>query len=262
SPGDTPRFRFVDVAAKAGLTRVLLAGRPEKDHLLDSAGGGAALPAYDRDGRLAGYPANSRAPRRRKVVAPRGKAPRRARGDGTCEDVTDKAGVGGEGQWGQGVAVADYDGDGWPDILVTNFGRNVLYRNLGDGRFQDVAKEVGIESPGWNTGAAFFDADGDGFLDLYVASYIDTTLDEALAATRTLPWRGLDAVALGPFGLKGAPDDFLKNVGGKRFAAATVEAGMQDKALGFGFAVRAAAPNGDGRPDVYVANDPDPNYPS
>src|SRR5262249_9499522 len=157
-------------------------------------------------------------------------------------------------------AVADYDGDGWPDILVTNFGRNVLYRNLGDGRFQDVAKEVGIESPGWNTGAAFFDADGDGFLDLYVASYIDTTLDEVLAAKRTLSWRGLETVAFGPFGLKGAPDHFFKNVGGKRFVDATVESGMQDKALGFGFAVRAADLNGDGRPDVYVANDSDPNY--
>ena len=94
--------------------------------------------------------------------------------DGTFKDVTDEAGVGGEGEWGSGAFVADYDGDGWPDIFVTNFGKNVLYRNLGNGRFRNVAADVGLESPGWNTGAAFSDSDGDGDLDVYIASYIDT----------------------------------------------------------------------------------------
>ena len=155
--------------------------------------------------------------------------------------------------------MADYDGDGWPDILVTNFGANVLYRNLGNGRFENVAASAGVESPGWNTGAAFFDADGDGDLDLYVASYIDCTLESVLEAKRTLSWRGLETVAVGPFGLKGAPDHFFRNEGG-RFVDATAEAGLVDKALGFGFGVRAADFDGDGRPDLYVANDSDPNY--
>ena len=254
-----PPFRFVDVAAKAGLTRVLLSGRPDKDHLLDSSGGGVAFLDYDKDGRLDVYLVNGWRLQDGRVVERGRNALYRGLADGTFRDVTDEAGVGGEGQWGQGVAVADYDGDGWPDILVTNFGRNVLYRNLGNGRFENVAARVGVESPGWNTGAAFFDADGDGDLDLYIASYIDCTLESVLDAKRTLSWRGLENVAVGPFGLKGAPDHFFRNVGG-RFVDATAEAGLVDKGLGFGFGVRAADFDGDGRPDLYVANDSDPNY--
>jgi hypothetical protein len=255
-----PRFRLVDVAAKAGLTRVLLAGRPDKDHLLDSSGGGAAFLDYDRDGRLDVYLVNGWRLEGSRVVEKGKNALYHGKPDGTFEDVTDAAGVGGEGQWAQGVAVADYDNDGWPDVLVTSFGRNVLYRNLGNGRFQDVAKGVGLESPGWNTGAAFFDADGDGWLDVYIASYIDVTIEQVLAARPSLSWRGLETVAFGPFGLKGAPDHFFRNEGGKRFVDATIAAGMEDKATGFGFGVRAADFNGDGRVDVYVANDSDPNY--
>ena len=252
-------FRFVDVAARLGLTRVLEAGRPDKDHLLDSAGAGAAFLDYDKDGRLDVYLANGWTLDGARVVTRGKNALYHQRPDGTFEDVTDHAGVGGEGEWGSGVFVADYDNDGWPDILVTNFGRNVLYRNLGDGRFENVAARVGIETPGWNTGAAFFDADGDGWLDLYIAQYIDCTLDDVLKAKPTLWWRGLEQVAFGPFGLKGAPDHFFRNVKGK-FVDATEEAGMKDLALGFGFAVRAADFDGDGHPDVYVANDSDPNY--
>jgi hypothetical protein len=260
APAGEPRFRFVDVAAKAGITRVLLAGRPGKDHLLDSSGGGAAFLDYDRDGRLDIYLVNGWRLDGSRVVERGRNALYHGRPDGTFEDVTDAAGVGGEGQWAQGVAVADYDADGWPDILVTCFGRTLLYRNLGNGRFEEVGKEAGIDTPGWNTGAAFFDADGDGFLDLYVVSYVDTTLKEVLAARPTLSWRGLEMVAFGPFGLKGGADHFFRNIAGKRFVDATAEAGLTDKALGFGFGVRAADLNGDGRPDLYVANDSDPNY--
>jgi len=254
-----PPFRFVDVSAKAGLTRIVLSGRPDKDHLLDSSGTGIAFLDYDKDGRLDVYVVNGWRLEGNRVVERGRNALYRGLPDGTFRDVTDEARVGGEGEWGSGVAVADYDGDGWPDIFVTNFGKNVLYRNLGNGRFENVAARVGLESPGWNTGAAFFDADGDGDLDLYVASYISCSLQDVLDAQRTLMWRGLETVAVGPFGLKGAPDHFFRNEGG-RFVDATVEAGMQDKALGFGFGVRAADFDGDGRIDLYVANDSDPNY--
>jgi hypothetical protein len=254
------RFSFVDVAAKLGVTRTLLAGRPGKEHLLDSAGSGAAFLDYDRDGRLDIYLVNAWRLSGSEIVERGKNALYHQKADGTFEDVTDTAGVGGEGQWGAGVTVADYDNDGWPDIFVTNFGRNVLYRNRGDGTFSNVAAEVGIEAPGWNTGAVFFDADGDGWLDLYVAAYIDCSLQDVLLAKPTLDWKGVEMVAPGPFGLKGAPDHFFRSVGGKRFVDATAESGMTDRGLGFGFAVRAADFDDDGRVDVYVANDSDPNY--
>jgi enediyne biosynthesis protein E4 len=253
-------FRFVDVSSQAHLTRELLSGRPDKDHLLDSAGGGIAFLDYDRDGRLDIFMPNGWRLDGSRVVEKGKFALYHGLPDGTFEDVTDRAGVGGDGAWGTGAFVADVDGDGWPDIFVTAFGKNLLYRNLGNGRFQNVAREAGLESPGWNTGAAFFDADGDGDLDVYIASYIDQTMDDVLNAKRTLSWKGVEMVANGPFGMKGAPDHFFRNDGHGHFTDATDEAGFTDKALGFGFAVRAADLDGDGLVDVYVANDSDPNY--
>jgi enediyne biosynthesis protein E4 len=259
-PASPPaHFRFVDVAARLGIDRVVLSGRPDKDHVLDSAGTGVAFLDYDKDGRLDVYIVNAWRLEGTRVVERGRNALYHQRPNGTFEDVTDAAGVGGEGEWGAGVAVADFDNDGWPDLLVTNFGRNVLYRNLGNGRFVNVAAAAGVEAPGWNTAASFFDADGDGWLDLYVAQYIDCTLDSVLHAERTLWWRGVEQVAAGPFGFKGAPDHFFRNVKG-RFVDATEEAGMKDLAQGFGFATRAADVDGDGDIDLYVANDSDPNY--
>jgi hypothetical protein len=259
APASPSSFRFVDVAPEAGLTRVVLAGRPGKDHLLDSAGTGAAWLDYDGDGLLDCYVVNDWRIEGDRIVERGRNALYRQRPDHTFEDVTEAAGVEGEGRWGAGAFVADYDGDGWPDILVTSFGSNLLYHNLGNGRFENVAGEVGLESPGWNTGAAWLDADGDGDLDVYIAAYIDTTLEEVLAARPLLSWRGLAMVAVGPFGLPGAADHFFRN-DGDRFVDATREAGMEDKGRGFGFSVRAFDADDDGDLDVYVANDSDPNY--
>ena len=257
--GGSP-FRFVDVSAPSHLTRELLAGRPDKDHLLDSAGAGIAFLDYDRDGRLDVFMPNGWRLDGSRVVEKGRFALYHGLPDGTFEDVTDRAGVGGDGAWGTGAFVADVDGDGWPDIFVTCFGRNILYRNQGNGTFANIAREAGLESPGWNTGAAFFDADGDGDLDIYIAAYIAQSIDDVLNAKRTLPWKGVEMVANGPFGMTGAPDHFFRNDGHGRFTDATDEAGFTDKALGFGFAVRAADLDGDGLVDVYVANDSDPNY--
>jgi hypothetical protein len=251
--------RFVDVAAQAGVTRVLDAGRTGKDHLLDSAGAGVAFLDYDRDGLLDLYIVNGWRLDGATVVERGSNALYRGRPGGRFDDVTIAAGVGGDGEWGAGAFVADYDGDGWPDILVTNFGPNVLYRNNGNGTFENVARRVGIEAPGWNTGAAFFDADGDGDLDLYVASYIAATIEDVRNAKPTLSWKGLEMVAFGPFGLKGAPDHYFRNDGGT-FVDATSAAGLEDRALAFGFAVRALDIDFDGDVDLYVANDSDANY--
>jgi hypothetical protein len=258
--GRSVGFRFVDVAEAAGLDRVTLAGRPSKDHLLDSTGTGVAWLDYDRDGWIDAYVVNGWRLDGARVVERGENALYRNRGDGTFEDVTRIARVGGEGRWGSGVAVADYDDDGWPDLFVTCFGPNVLYRNRGDGTFENVAARAGIEAPGWNTGAAFFDADGDGRLDLYVAAYVDHDLDDVLAAERTLDWKGVDRVALGPFGLPGARDRFFRARDDGTFEDATEQAGLEDKGLGFGFMVRAADLDRDGDVDLYVANDSDANY--
>jgi enediyne biosynthesis protein E4 len=250
-----PRMCFTDVTAESGVTTVTWCGRREKPHLLESCGNGIALLDYDGDGDLdlylvSGWRVDGTS------VAERAKcALWRNKGDGTFEDVTSEAGVG-NGGWGTGVAVGDYDGDGRPDLLVTNFGPDVLYHNDGNGRFTAVPDFHGID--GWSTGACFFDADGDGDLDLYIAGYVDCTLDEVLNAKPTLDWKGAK-VMLGPFGLKGLADQFFRNDGGK-FVLATKEAGLTDVGDYYGFAVAAFDVDGDGALDLYVANDSNPQY--
>lgn len=253
-------FRFVDVAEQLGLSRVLWCGRPGKDHLLDSAGTGAAFLDYDRDGRLDIYVVNGWRLEGEEILERGKNALYHGLPGGSFEDVTVEAGVDGGGNWGAGIFAADYNADGWPDLLVTNFGPIVLYRNRGDGTFENVAPQLGIEAPGWNTGASFFDANRDGKLDLYVAAYIDCSLDDVLNARRTLDWKGLEKVAFGPFGLQGAQDHFFLATDDGRYIDATTEAGFVDKALGFGFATRAGDYDRDGDIDLYVANDSDANY--
>jgi hypothetical protein len=253
-------FHFVDVTAEAGLTRLIHSGRPGKEHLLDSAGTGAAWLDYDADGFLDVYIVNAWKLSGGEVVERGENALYRNRGDGTFEDVTQPAGVSGAGHWGSGVAVADYDDDGRQDILVTNFGPNILYHNRGDGTFENVAATAGVEAPGWNTGAAFFDADGDGDLDLYVAAYIEHSMRDVLDALPTLDWKGVDKVAVGPFGLPGAADRFFLSNGDGTFTDAAAAAGLRDRGLGYGFGVRAFDADGDGDLDLYVANDSDANY--
>ncbi|HKQ96859.1 MAG TPA: FG-GAP-like repeat-containing protein, partial [Candidatus Polarisedimenticolia bacterium] len=197
-PASRGQFSFQDVTYAAGLNSVYFAGRPDMDHLIDSAGSGVAFLDYDRDGRLDVYLPNGWRIDGERIVE-RGRAALfRGLPDGRFENVTDAAGVGGEGIWGGAVAAADYDADGFTDILLTGFGPIVLYRNLGNGRFENVAPRLGLDAPGWNTAASFFDADGDGDLDLYVAAYIDLTLDDILKAKRTLDWKGVEKVAFGP----------------------------------------------------------------
>jgi hypothetical protein len=264
-PQETPAVpanpRFVDVAREAGLTTILYCGGADKDHILESTGTGAAFIDFDEDGRLDVFLVNAwslvEEPSR---IGVKGRnALYRNLGGGKFQDVTDRAGVGGD-QWGSGVCAGDYDNDGHVDLFVTSFGPSRLYRNRGNGTFEQVAERAGVAEAGWGAGAAFFDADGDGDLDLYVARYIDATMEEVLSARRTSTWRNKVKVMAGPFGLRGGKDRFFRNNGDGTFRDATSEAGMEDIAESYGLGVLASDLDNDGDVDIYVANDSNPKF--
>jgi hypothetical protein len=262
-----PPPRYVDVSASAGLVRATWCGSPSKDHLLESVGSGAAFVDLDGDRRddilvldawrLADAPPGGGA---RAVLSHGSFAYHRNRGDGTFEDWTERAGLSGGGAWACGVVAGDIDGDGDLDLFVHCFGPDLLFRNRGDGTFEEVAAAAGVADPGWGGGAAFFDAEGDGDLDLYLSHYMEATLDEVLSARRALIYKSQVEVMVGPFGLTGAADRFYRNRGDGTFEEATAEAGLTDVALGYGLAVVAADLDEDGDADIYVANDSNPNY--
>ena len=143
---------------------------------------------------------------------------------------------------------------------MTNFGPDRLYRNRGDGTFEQTAEKAGVADPGWGAGASLFDADGDGDLDLYVANYVEATFDEVLSARRTNLWREKVRVMVGPFGLRGGRDHFFRNRGNGTFEDATEQAGMTDTAESYGLGVLASDLDQDGDVDVFVANDSNPNF--
>ena len=234
-------------------------GGPTKDHILESGGNGVALIDYDDDGDLDIYlvtaaelsPARARIPHRNALY--------RNLGGWKFEEVSTQAGVDGAA-WGNGVCAGDADGDGRLDLYVTNWGPNFLFRNRGDGTFEDIAPRAGVAAGGWSTGCTFLDADADGDLDLYVARYVDTTWDDVLRAQRTLTWRNGPRVMVGPAGLPGEADLFYENLGRGQFRDATAASGLTDTAKAYGFGVLATDYDDDGRVDLFVANDSNPNF--
>jgi len=163
---------FVDVAQSSGIIfQHDNAASPEK-YLIETMGSGCGWIDYDQDGLLDLYLVNGAATEIYNPKHPLRSALYRNNGDGTFTDVTVKAGVGAEGLFGMGVAVGDYDGDGWVDIYITSYGRNILYHNNGNGTFTDVTNEAGVAAPGWSTCAVWFDYDNDGKLDLFVSSFV------------------------------------------------------------------------------------------
>jgi enediyne biosynthesis protein E4 len=261
---DAPVY-FTDITARTGLQKFRhVSGTPDKRYILESPSGGVALFDYDNDGWLDVYLINGST-----FAALQGKerAPRAAlfhnNHDGTFSDVTTKAGVANE-RWGFGVAVGDYDNDGWADFYVTNFGKNRLYRNNGDGTFSDVAEKLGAAIDSWTTGATFGDYDGDGDLDLFVAGYVnfDPANPPEPRTTRGgqkyCYYRG-QPVMCGPRGLDGAPDHLLRNDGGK-FTDVSKAAGVADEKGYYGFGAAFCDLDDDGKLDLAVANDSTPNF--
>jgi enediyne biosynthesis protein E4 len=242
-------------------------GSPTKDHILESACGGVALFDYDGDGLLDIYlvtgaeltPTRERVPHHNTLY--------HNLGGWKFEDVSKQVGVD-LAAWGSGACVGDFDGDGRLDLYVTNFapegtpgpGPNVLFRNRGDGTFEDVTARAGVGGGGWSTGCTFFDADGDGDLDLYVARYVNTTWDSLAHAERSLIWRNGPHIMVGPAGLPGESDLFFENVGNGKFVEATDAHGLSDASKAYGFGVVATDYDDDGFVDLFVANDSNPNF--
>jgi hypothetical protein len=249
----------VQFEAVPGLSVKTYCGGPTKDHLLESGGSGVAIFDYDGDGRPDIYVVNAfeLTPARERV--PHRNALYRNLGNWKFEDVSQRAGVD-AAAWGNGVCVGDFDGDGRLDLYVTNYGPNLLFHNNGDGTFTEVAAKAGVQAGGWSTGCAFFDADGDGDLDLYVARYVSATWEDVVKARRNRVWRGGPKVMVGPTGLPGESDLFFENRGDGTFVEATDAYGLTDAARGYGFGVVATDYDGDGRVDLFVANDSTPNF--
>jgi hypothetical protein len=257
---------FADVTKLAGLDKFhQVSGGSEKNTILEVPGSGVALLDYDNDGWLDIYLLNGST---FEALSGREKPPRAMllhnNHDGTFTDVTDKAGVANE-RWGFGVAVADYDNDGWPDVYVSNFGKNRLYHNNHDGTFTDVAEKAGVALGGWSTGPTWGDYDHDGRLDLFVPGYIEfNPADPPIAGHRPIPpgackFRGVD-VFCGPIGLIGESDHLFHNNGDGTFTDVSVKAGVSDPNGSYGFASLFVDVDDDGWPDLVVANDSVPNF--
>src|SRR6266550_426137 len=168
-------------------------------------------------------------------------------------------------RWGFGVAVGDYDNDGWPDIYVSNYGKNRLYHNNHDGTFTDVAEKAGVALGGWSTGATWGDYDRDGLLDLFVPGYVHYDLEHPILAGKggvpegACQYRGVN-VFCGPLGLLGESDHLFHNNGDGTFTDVSLKAGVADQEGRYGFASVFADLDEDGWPDLIVANDSTPNY--
>jgi hypothetical protein len=257
---------FADATRAAGLDKFRhKMGSPGKSVILETPGSGVALLDYDNDGWPDIYLVNGST-----FGALQGKEPSpRAmllhnNHDGTFSDVTDKAGVANE-RWGFGVAVGDFDNDGWPDLYVSNFGKNRLYRNNHDGTFTDVAEKAGVALGGWSTGATWGDYDRDGRLDLFVPGYVKFDANrQPIAGTNGIPagfckFRGED-VMCGPRGLPGESDHLFHNEGGGTFTDVSAKAGVSDPKGYYGFASVFVDVDDDGWLDLAVANDSVPKY--
>jgi hypothetical protein len=259
---------FEDASEKAGLTHwTHRMGTPAKDYIVETKGSGVGLIDYDNDGWLDIYIVNGSTI---DVLTGKATPPHAAlfhnNHDGTFTDVAAKAGVTND-RWGTGVAIADYDNDGWPDIYVSNVGKNRLYHNNHDGTFTDVAEKAGVQLGNWSSSATWGDYDGDGRLDLFVAGYIHwdwTNLPSPPSASVTATnafctFRG-EQVACGPRGLKGEPDHLFHNNGDGTFTDVSEKAGVADKPGYYGLGALFVDINNDGRPDLLVGNDSTPNY--
>ncbi|MHB8262095.1 MAG: CRTAC1 family protein [Bacteroidia bacterium] len=257
---------FQDVSKQAGLTTWRhVMGTPQKEFIIETNGSGVGLIDYDNDGWLDIYLVNgSTYDARQGKTGPPHAALFHNNHDGTFTNVAEQAGVSND-RWGFGVAIGDFNNDGWADIYVSNFGKNRLYRNNHDGTFTDIAEKAGVTLGNWSTGATFGDYDGDGRLDLFVPGYVhydfnDPPVPGSKAVNYTFcQFRGTN-VMCGPRGLQGEQDHLFHNNGDGTFTDVSKKAGVSDSNRYYGFSSVFADLNNDGKVDLLVANDSTPNY--
>jgi len=257
--GDQPvQVRFTDITALAGIT-FKHAESAEKRYLVESMSGGVALFDYDNDGYQDIYFVNCLTVGLARAGGKTKSALYHNNGDGTFADVTDKSGLGDVG-WGMGVAVGDYNNDGFDDVYVTCLGGNHLFKNNGNGTFSDVTKVAGVSDGRWSTGAAFVDYDHDGYLDLFVANYVEYDLNHLpeFGKDKTCQYKGI-AVQCGPRGLRGSGDSLFHNNGDGTFTDVSKKAGVSDPNGYFGMGVICSDFDDDGLIDIFVADDSTPN---
>ncbi len=249
--------RYTDVRESAKITFQQDSTQTDEKYYLETMGTGVGWIDYDQDGLMDLFFVQSAATDVYKPPHPLRSALYHNNGDGTFTDVTEKAGVGGEGHYGQGVAVGDFDNDGFPDMYVTGYGRALLYRNNGNGTFTDVTAKAGLADEGqWSTSAGWFDYDKDGWLDLFVTNYIEWSPRNNLWCGEHRP--GYRSYCH-PGNYKGERIKLYHNNHDGTFTDVSDASGVgKPEAKGMG--VVLADFNNDGLPDIAVANDSWPNF--
>ena len=250
-PGSSPLFETV-APERSGIRWTHDNALSPERYLPESMGPGVAVFDYDNDGWMDLYFVNSGPCDFFTPPKPLRNALYRNNHDWTFTDVTERAGVAG-GRFGLGVSAIDYDGDGWTDLYVTNYGRSALYRNNGDGTFTDVAPKLGLEAPGLSTVSAWFDYDGDGRLDVYVGHFVRYSREREKTCLEGGARHYCYPLAYEPWPSR----IFHQEQGGFRDASA--ESGI-GRLAGKAFGAVATDIDGDGRPDLFVANDSVPNF--
>jgi len=248
---------FTDVRQIAGITFRHDATMTKEKEYIETMGNGVGWIDYDQDGLMDLYFVQSAATNWYKPTRPLRSALYHNNGDGTFTDVTEKAGVGAEGFYGQGVAVGDYDNDGYPDMLVTGYGHTILYHNNGDGTFTDVTAKAGVADEGnWSTSAGWFDYDKDGYLDLFICNYLQWSPETNIWCGEREP--GYRAYC-NPDHYRGERLKLYHNNRDGTFTDVSDVSGVgKPEAKGMG--VVLADFNNDGWPDIMVANDTWPNF--
>jgi enediyne biosynthesis protein E4 len=255
------KAKFTEVASALGINFEYAASHTSRKYLIETMGSGVALFDYDNDGRLDIFVVNG-APL--SDPTPKGAIPQKTaakywnrlyhqKRDGTFEDVTEKAGLQGVG-YGMGVAVGDYDNDGFEDLYVTAYGGNRLYHNNRDGTFTDMTEKAGVGGSGWSTSAAWVDLDGDGLLDLVVLRYLQWDFDDTWCGERKEGHRAY----CHPDAYRAISPLVYHNDGNGHFTEISQKAGLAEPGKGLGIAL--ADYDRDGHLDIFVANDSMPEF--